>query len=337
MLQLPPNYSRVRFDFTALSFTAPSNVQFQYRLQGLDDRWMDAGLQRYISFPRLPPADYTFQVKACNSDGVWNEAGATLAFTVTPTIWQSRWFQAAAIVLFTAVVVAAARYISFRRLRRRLHALERQTVVDRERARIARDLHDELGTGLTNVAMLGDMALRHRGEEAKVREYAQQITGTAREVMKSLDETVWAVHPRNDTLEHLINYLGKFAMEFLDTADVRCRVNFLEEAAQIPVSAEVRHNVLLVVKEALNNVVRHAQASEVRMHVAVNGKSSRLSIEDDGRGFDREPQDALADGLRNMRQRMSDIGGQFQVQSGDGRGTKIFLNFPIGQNGKESR
>ena len=118
--------------------------------------------------------------------------------------------------------------------------------------------------------------------------------------MRSLDETVWAVHPRNDTLEHLLNYLGKYGMEFLDSADVRCRMNLVEDAPRVPVSAEVRHNVLLVFKEALNNVVRHSHATEVRIHVGVNEKSSYLEIEDNGCGFNGATEDVLADGLRNM-------------------------------------
>jgi signal transduction histidine kinase len=327
-LQLPSNYHRLQFNFTALSFNAPSNVQFQYQLQGFDDNWIDGGTQRQETYSRLPPGDYRFAVRACNSDGVWNEIGASLALTVVPSIWQTAWFRLLGLALFTAAVVAMARYISFRRLREKLRALERQTAIDRERTRIARDLHDELGAGLTSVAMLGDMALRHRSNEREVCGYAQQITSTTRGIMKSLDETVWAVHPRNDTLEHLINYLGKYALEFLDTADVRCRMNLVEDAPRIPVTAEVRHNVLLVVKEALNNVVRHSHATEVRIHVSVNGESSYLSIEDNGCGFNGATEDILADGLRNMRQRMADIDGHFEIQSEKASGTKISLSFP---------
>ncbi|HZZ27832.1 MAG TPA: two-component regulator propeller domain-containing protein [Pirellulales bacterium] len=327
-VQLPPDHHRVQFDFTALSFNAPSNVQFQYQLQNFDDRWIDGGAQREVTYSRLPPGDYQFAVRACNSDGVWNEAGAKLAFTVVPGILQTTWFRLGAVGLFTTAVVALARYISFRRLRAQVRSLERQTAIDRERTRIARDLHDELGAGLTSVAMLGDMALRHRANENEVRAYAQQITSTSRQIMKSLDETVWAVHPRNDTLEHLLNYLGKYALEFLDSADVRCRMNLVEDAPRVPVTAEVRHNVLLVVKEALNNVVRHSHASEVRIHVGVNGKSSYLSIEDNGCGFNGATEDVLADGLHNMRQRMADIDGRFEINSEKASGTKIFLSFP---------
>jgi signal transduction histidine kinase len=327
-LQLPSDYRRLQFQFTALSFNAPSNVQFQYQLQGFDDRWIDGGPQREAKYSRLPPGDYRFVVKACNSDGVWNEAGASLALTVVPSVWQTAWFRLLAVGVFTAAVVALARYISFRRLRQRLRDLERQTAIGRERTRIARDLHDELGAGLTSVAMLGDMALRHRGEVGKVGEYARQITSTSRQIIKSLDETVWAVHPRNDTLEHLLNYLGKYGIEFLDSADVRCRMNLVEDAPSVPVSADVRHNVLLVFKEALNNIVRHSHATEVRIHVGVNGKSSYLEIEDNGCGFNGATEDVLADGLRNMRQRMAEIHGRFEINSEKTTGTKIYLSFP---------
>jgi len=326
-LRLPPGHRRLDFDFAAPSFTAPENLRFRYRLDGFDDEWTETE-QGNASYSRLPAGLYHFRVKACNARGLWDENSAALAFTITPFLWQTWWFQFAALVLFTTAVVGTARYISFRRLRLRLQELEHQAAVEKERTRIARDLHDDLGSRLTKISLLSELAFEQRAEPDKSGESVQQISATARQVVKSLDETVWAVNPRNDTLPHLISYIGQFAAEFLQTAGMRCRVDLLERPPQQPVSSEVRHNVFLTAKEAINNVVRHASASEVRLRTEVNEQWVTITIEDDGQGFAQPPDDAFADGLRNMRQRMEEIGGRLQVDSKPGAGTRISLVFP---------
>jgi signal transduction histidine kinase len=245
-------------------------------------------------------------------------------------VWQRWWFRTAGLLAFTFLVVVMARYVSFRRLRARLIILEHQSALHKERARIARDLHDDLGARLTKIVMLSDMTVRDNGGGAPA-ERVQQISSTARQVIKSLDETVWAVNPKNDTLPHLIDYIGQHAVEFLRTADIRCRVDLLESSPERPVSAEARHNVLLVVKEALNNVVRHAGATEVWLRVQVMEEAICLTIEDDGAGFVQgaaAEREEGADGLENMAHRMKEIGGRFEIKSEPGVGTRIALIFP---------
>jgi signal transduction histidine kinase len=145
----------------------------------------------------------------------------------------------------------------------------------------------------------------------------------ARQTIKALDETVWAVNPRNNTLAELIGYIGQFAMEFLQHANIRCQLDLPDEPPDWPVSFELRHNLFLMVKESVNNVVRHAQASEVQLKIAVTENELTLLIADNGRGFDRLPEDALADGVRNMRQRAEELGGRFQIESKPGGGTRV--------------
>jgi signal transduction histidine kinase len=150
-------------------------------------------------------------------------------------------------------------------------------------------------------------------------------------VIKSLDEAVWAVNPRNDSLSHLVDYIGQFAVEFLRSANVRCRVDLLEDSPDHPVSAEVRHNLLLVVKEALNNIVRHSEATEAWLRVKFTGNRFCLTIEDNGKGFAVPAAgngQAEADGLLNMRHRMEEIGGKFEIRSSPGAGTTISFIFP---------
>jgi signal transduction histidine kinase len=201
-----------------------------------------------------------------------------------------------------------------------------QHLVEQERTRIARDLHDDLGSRVTRVVLLLDeLALQNRLPAAAAPEHPLGISAAAREVIQSLDETVWAVNPRNDTLPHLFNYLSHFAVEFLKAANVRCRLDFPDHPPARVISTEDRHNLFLAVKEALNNAVRHSHAMEVRLRAAVSEESLVLTIEDNGCGFETAPDHPSADGLRNMRQRMEEIGGRFEIASTPKTGTKVTL------------
>jgi len=211
-----------------------------------------------------------------------------------------------------------------RRLHQKMEELQRKQMVERERARIAKDIHDDLGASLTLIAVLGDLAKKER-----VGERIEKMSSTAREAVKSLDEIVWAVNPRNDTLAHFVDYTGQFATAYLRDAGIRCLLDVPEHTPVREVPANVRHNLFLVVKEALQNIVKHARATEVWLRISTREQGLRIAVEDDGCGFDRPTEDAWADGLHNMRQRLTEIGGECQIQSHVGRGTVIVVELPL--------
>jgi len=327
-VKLPPNHRPPRFDFTALSFVGMDNILFRFRLDGFDDDWRETRKDRTAEYPRLPKGKYEFRVIACNSEGIWNDQGASLAFVVTPFFWQTWWFTSAVLLAFTGAVIAVVRYVSFRRLRARLLTLEQQAALYKERARIAKDIHDDLGASLTQISLLGELARQDRETPAKVGDHVSVIQNTARRAVKSLDEIVWAVNPRNDTLAHFIDYTGQFALDYLRLAGIRCRLDLPEQVPARELSTDVRHNLFLVVKEAINNTVKYAQATELRLRIAASEDKLELTVEDNGRGFSHPPEDGDTDGLRNMRQRMIDIGGQCWIQGRPGSGAKISITFP---------
>ncbi len=333
-LRLPPDHRHLEFEFTALSFNSPENIRFQYQLQGFDNGWVDAGLDRRASYSRLAAGTYQFLIRACNTAGIWSEPKAGLTFTVTPFFWQNWWFWLGVVVVFTSAVVAVVRLISLRQFRLKMQALERQSALDRERTRIARDIHDDIGNLLTQVTLLSSLTMRDRSEPEKTGEHAQQISSTVEQVTNSLDEIVWAVNPRNDTLPQLIDYIGQFALAFLQTAGIRCKVDLPDHPPHRAVPADVRHNLFLVVKEALNNVARHSGASEVSLRITVTEQGLEVTIQDNGRSFDVASVNGSGNGLRNIRQRMDELGGRFEVRSRIGAGTQILLNVPQhGRNG----
>jgi signal transduction histidine kinase/ligand-binding sensor domain-containing protein len=327
-IRLPPAHRRLLFEFSAPSFTAPENVQFRYRLEPLDEDWVAADIRRSAEYPRLPAGNYVFRVIACNYEGVWDKTGTVLSLVVAPFFWQTLWFRISGLTAFTLAVVAAVRIISFRRLHQRLRILEQQEALHRERARIAKDIHDDVGANLTQIALLGELAQQDRTEPEKAAERMGKISGTARLAIKSLDEIVWAVNPRNDTLAHLIDYAGQFAVDFLRAAGIRCRLDLPEQPPARELSTDLRHNLFLVIKEALNNVAKHAHASEVWLRASVTPQALEVVVEDNGCGFDKVADNSVSDGLRNMRQRMEDIGGQCRIESKPGAGTKVFVHLP---------
>ena len=330
---VPPGHEQLEIHYTALNFSAPGEVRFKYRLEGHEAAWTDAGDARVAYYPNVPPGVYRFHVIAGNEDGVWNETGGVLAVTIQPQFWQTWWFRAAVILCLAGIVVAVVRYVSTQKLRRQLQLHEQQQALEKERSRIARDLHDQLGANLTQVALLGEMAESDRNSPAEVESHAQQISQTARETTRSLDEIVWAVNPSNDTLEGLVNYACKYAQEYLALAGVRYRAEVPSRLPAIAIPPEVRHNVFLAFKEAVNNVVKHAQASEVWIRLRLQPNHFTLSVEDNGRGLGglNAHADETRNGLRNMRKRMEVLHGEFSISPGSGKGTRVRLTVPIGK------
>jgi len=338
-MAIPPGAHRIEFRYTGLSLAAPDKVRFKYRLVGLDQDWISAGNSRVANYAYIPPGEHTFQVIACNNDGVWNQSGASLAFTSLPYFWQTIWFR----VFGGGMTLAAGGGIVWldarRRTRSKLERLERQRSLEKERTRIANDIHDDLGIQLTRIGMLCDPArVASRGSERAAADL-NQIYHATHELTRAMDEIVWAVNPHHDTLESLVNYLHKFAQDFLETTGLRCRLDVPIQLPAWPLFAEVRHNLFLAFKEALNNAVKHANASEARISLSLEASGFSLVVEDNGRGF--VPGDhaeegntppskvGTGNGLKNMKHRLAEVGGRCEIRSVPGLGTKVTFVVPL--------
>jgi len=333
-IRLNPDHERLEFQYTALSLAAPSKVLFKYRLQGLDKDWVDAGPKRTAFYSHLPAGDYRFEVIACNNDGLWNREGVALAFTVLPFFWQTWWFLGLTAVVVLSAVALIVRYQTRHRMQRRLAQLERQHAIERERARIAQDIHDDIGASLTRITMLSQSVQSELNQPQQAAAVLDRIGSTAREVTRALDEIVWAVDPRHDTLDSLVCYMGKFAQDFLAAADVRCRLDLPVDLPAWPLTAETRHNLFLAFKEALNNALKHAGATEVRVSLAFRPQAFVLTVKDNGRGFDllqhvsQPAQGTQGNGLNNLKRRLAQIGGRCDIVTNINEGTCV--SFTVG-------
>jgi ligand-binding sensor domain-containing protein/signal transduction histidine kinase len=326
-LRVPAGARRLELQFTSPNLLTPERLRFRFRLEGLDHAWVDAGPRREASYYRLPPGQYEFKVMVSGPEGIWQE-GRGLPLQVLPYLWQRRSFQWAGGLALLVGVAGAAWGLERSRSRRRLDRLNFQRTLDAERQRIARDIHDDLGSGLTEIILMSDSldgALPPTPGDQKL---IAEISARARALTRAMDEVVWAINPRNDTLEGFLTYLGKFTQDYLGRAEIRCRWNVPLEVPDLPLSAECRHNLYLACKEAIHNVVKHAHASEVSIRFDWVDQGFSLTIEDDGKGFKLEVPMARGNGLSNMRQRLEQHHGECAIETAPNGGTRVRLSLP---------
>jgi len=217
---------------------------------------------------------------------VWNSHPESLTVIVQPSLWQKPSFRGLLAAALLGVIAALVYYFSTQKLQRQVALLRQQEALERERSRIARDLHDQLGANLTQVALLAEMAESDKNIPDEVEDHAKQITQTARETTKALDEIVWAVRPGSDSLQSLVEYIAHFANELFKGNGVRCRLDLPDNLPERSLPPEMRHNIFLIAKEALTNSMRHSEAKEISVEIKVGGDWLDLVIKDDGRGFD---------------------------------------------------
>jgi signal transduction histidine kinase len=328
---VPAGKEAVEIDYTSLNLAAPDKGLFRYKLEGYETNWTEkAGDVRSARYPKLPSGNYRFHVIACNEDWTWNNVGSVLGIKVLPPFWQTWQFISLTSLCLLGLMVYSVHYVSTQKLYRQLESLRQHEAVEKERARIARDLHDQLGANLTQVALLGELAETDKDLPVEVEAHAKQISQTARDTTHALDEIVWTVNPSNDTLDGLISYVCKYAQEYFALAGLRYRLEVPPELPATPISPELRHNVFLAAKESVNNVVKHAHATSAWLRLRLEQNRFILEIEDNGRGVGPKDADKGRNGLRNMRKRMQDIGGDFELGPGAEAGTKIRLSAPLG-------
>lgn len=334
-LRLEPGSGRLlEFGFTAVSVAGAERIRFRYRLDGYDTDWSPETALRQAIYTNLKPGPYKFRVLAANSHGIWNPTESSLGFEVLPYFHETSWFRALAAGGVLALIV-----LLFRRrvLRiRRLAALEQAQRLAAERGRIARDMHDELGASITRLALSVDPGGAPASPSDASSILRREIAQTSRQLLRSLDEIVWAVNPGKDRLESLANYLASWAQEFCGQAGLRCEFDLPDELPEIEVSSQWRHQVFLIAKEALRNVVQHAAARCVQLSLHVEHNQLRLTITDDGRGLARRASLTDADerhlggnGLSNMRTRATQLQGELTVTDHPGGGTRVTLRVPI--------
>lgn len=338
-LHVPPGKHRLEFTYTAMAFDAPDRVRFRYRLEPLDRDWFDAGTRRTASYPFVPPGDYQFLVSASTSDDNWGAPATMVSVTVAHHFWQAWWFRGLALVGVLCAVAGFARVVEKKKMQHRLRQLEQEKVLERERTRIAQDLHDEMGAKLCRISFLSEDARRVAELPAELRSHIVSISDASREVLHSLDEIVWAVNPRNDSLEPVASYIGQYAQDYFQETGIQCELDIPAQFPFYPLSSQLRHHLFHAVHEALTNALKHSKATRLKVAIKCEGSVFEVAASDNGAGFDPAriggPANSggfvAGNGLRNMRERLAEVGGSCRIESQPGGGTTV--RFIIRMNG----
>jgi ligand-binding sensor domain-containing protein/signal transduction histidine kinase len=314
----------LQVDFVGVSFAAGEVLRYQYRMEGLDSRWSPPTDQRTVHYAALPAGSYQLAVRSVRSNGVVSETPAVVAITVRPPLWRRSWFLGLAAV--AAVLTAYAAH----RLR-----VSRVLELERVRTRIATDLHDDIGSSLSRMAILSEVVRRDITEShPEAGRTVAKIADAAREMVDATGDIVWSIDPRQDDVDHLVVRVREFAAGVFDAKGIAWTLDAGPEIAARKISPEQRRQLFLIFKEAMHNVVRHAACARVAMRFAIEGHRLLAEIRDDGCGFAPEPSPSTpgrrgGHGLGSMRARAVKLGGRLDVQTAPGRGTHLTLSAPL--------
>jgi ligand-binding sensor domain-containing protein/signal transduction histidine kinase len=313
-LQLGPSQRRVEIDFAALHFRAGEVLRYQYKLEGADREWSAPDEQRSVNYANLASGSYRFLVRTVAQRATTQIA--TVTFSIARPVWQRWWFLSLMTVFCGAIVYRLHKY-------RLAQALE----IEHVRMRIATDLHDDIGSALSQIALLSEVARRNFNANDQGLEPVTRIGELSRELTDSMSDLVWAINPRRDSLADLTHRMRRFANDLFGARDIECTFRSSSTDSDIKLSADARRQIYLIFKESVHNVVRHASCTRVSIEFGVGNSQLWLRVSDDGRGA------AISDGmgghgLSSMVQRAEVLGGTLSVDSEAGRGTTVTLTIP---------
>ena len=307
-------------EFASLDYSASDRNRYAYKLEGLDRDWTQAGTRHFAGYTHVDPGEYTFMVKGTNGDGVWNEDFASIRILITPPFWKTWWFIGC---LAIAVGGGVAFLITFR--------VRQLLAIERLRGKIAADLHDDIGAGLTEISIMGEIITQKLPAESRQLVVAEtsRIGTTARGLITSMSDIVWLVSPQRDSLYDLISRLSDSYQETMGAANVRFRTQDLRSLRSTRLKMEHRQHLLLIFKEAINNSLKYSDCTEISLEARLQGKKLTVRLVDDGKGFDTTIE-STGNGLPNMNERARRMGGALTIRSSAAGGTLVEYSGSIG-------
>jgi ligand-binding sensor domain-containing protein len=315
----------ITFEFKAIEFTNPEYIIYSCFLEGYDKNWVDAGPSNFIRYSKLPPGKYKFSVKAAGRQGNWGQSPAEINLVIDRPIWMKSWFIIAMTFLAIGIVVVTVYYLSTVKIRKKIAILEHQREISLIHTRISSDLHDDIGSGLSKLAMLSDTAILNLTDHPEGVKRLKNISANARRLIDQLRVIVWTLNPQYDQLESLISYIHQQAGDFLDNFPIKVTFTLPEKIPSVSVSPEFKRNIHYTVMEALHNAVKHSGSEEIFIDLKVHENRLEISVRDTGTGFDPTQVSGFGNGLHFIQKRMEDIKGTFTINSQKGKGTIIHI------------
>lgn len=325
-IELDHDQSYFDINFTALSFDPADQVQFEYRLAS-DQAWVSTRSSS-LEFPNFSPGDYELSLRAKKHNSSWSNP-ISLAFAVAPPFYATWWFRTLLVIALAGLGYLILRFFLKRKYERELAIVRQEQALAEERNRISADMHDDLGSELTNIVILSRIA---RSENGQGDESIQKIDTAASGVITKMNEIIWALNPAHDTLKSLSSYIQSYANNFLEFHDLNGRVVMPDQLPEKELKSAFRRNYFLIVKECLQNINKHAQAERVDLYAYYNLGILYLTIEDDGRGFDFENLGSGGNGLKNIKRRANSIGGKVEFSSTPGKGSVFVIRVRLSKD-----
>ena len=325
-LKLDYSKNTILIDFAGLSFKDESQIKYDYILEGFDKNWIKSTKRNYVNYTHLPPGDYSFKVYAINGEGIKSNSPAVFSFTILPPFWQRWWFIISTIfaTLFLTSIISILIYRS---------RMNQKIRVERLRTKISSDLHDEIGTSLSSIAIFSELIKRDaENSSAKSKEMLEKIENTSRNLIDKMSDIVWAINPQNDRLEDAILKLREYSVKLLESRGIDVKINIPEEVFNITLTMDVRSNLLMIFKEIITNAAKYSFAKNIDINFSVFQKSGSkvlvLNVKDDGVGFNTSEVKS-GNGLRNIIRRSKDINSLLNLESLPGEGTNISLEINL--------
>jgi len=301
------------FEFAALDYTVPGKNRYAYMMEGFDDNWIYSGNRRYVTYTNLDPGIYIFRVKGSNNDGIWNQKGAEITITILPPLWRTWWFISLAVLVIGGIIVL----IIYFRVK---HLLD----IERLRTKLAADLHDNIGSSLTEISILSEVISKKiSSQDDNVRKSLNMISVNSRNLIDNMSDIVWLVNPKRDSLYDLILRLRDTYSELSSYTSISFRSENIKSLEKVSLSMEHRQHLYLIFKEAINNCITHSGCSEITLDASVRGKKLQMMLKDNGKGFSTNEISNGGNGLNNMRNRAATIGGTIDIYSRMDEGTTI--------------
>jgi len=314
------------FDFSSIGFQHAGDCQFEYKLEGYDENWIQGSTAHYTRYSKIPPGHYTFNLRVKDVANRISPFTKTLEIQIEKAFWQTTAFKILAGILVLAIGWLLSKwYLQYKITKQKLE-FEKLQAIEKERTRIATDMHDDLGAGLSRIKFLSQALINKNADDGSLKTGLEKITGYSDEMSEKMGEIVWALNEKNDTLADLIAYTRSYALEYLANHNIECEANTPLHLPGTFITGEMRRDIFLSVKECLHNIVKHAQATKVCFSVELK-KMMKIVIHDNGKGIDWNDQRAFSNGIQNIKKRMNEINGE--VVFLNDHGTKVSMTIPI--------